>query len=120
MSKHPEIQEEAKELCGQEIVIKEELYPEYVVFVYDSVITIAKGMQAVLDNNPNATFLCEMWSNVMNSFEETRKELYDEVLKVQFEGQSGTVQFKPGVGDRLPVKLEVVNIHVWNCLIVYD
>lgn len=60
MSKHPEIQEEAKELCGQEIVIKEELYPEYVVFVYDSVITIAKGMQAVLDNNPNATFLCEM------------------------------------------------------------
>lgn len=48
----------------------------------------------------------------MNSLEETRKELYDEVLKVQFEGQSGTVQFKPGVGDRLPVKLEVVNIHV--------
>ena len=60
MNKHPEIQEQAKELCGQEIVIKEDLYPEYVVFVYDSVITVAKGMQAVLDNNPNATFLYDL------------------------------------------------------------
>ena len=60
VNKHPEIQEQAKELCGQEIVIKEDLYPEYVVFVYDSVITVAKGMQAVLDNNPNATFLYDL------------------------------------------------------------
>ena len=44
-------------MCGHELIIKEELYPEYVVFVYDAVITAAKGIQAVLDNHPNSTFL---------------------------------------------------------------
>lgn len=46
------------------------------------------------------------------SDEDTRKDLYDELLNVRFEGQSGTVHFKPGIGDRLPVKLEIVNIYV--------
>lgn len=47
------------------------------------------------------------------SEEDIRRELFDELLNVEFEGQSGVIHFKPGVGDRLPVKLEIVNIHVF-------
>ena len=57
LGKHPEIQEQAQHLCGKELVIKKELYPEYVFFVYDSIITAAKGIEVVLDKYPNATFL---------------------------------------------------------------
>ena len=60
LNEHPELQEEAKSLCGQEIVIKKELYPEYTIFVYDAVITVAKGIESVLAINPNATFLYEL------------------------------------------------------------
>lgn len=112
MNEHPELQEEAKSLCGQEIVIKKELYPEYTIFVYDAVITVAKGIESVLAINPNATFLYELNWLVIISDESTRKELYEEILNVKFDGQSGRVQFKPGVGDRLPIKIEIVNIYV--------
>ena len=63
MNEHPELQEEAKSLCGQEIVVKKELYPEYTIFVYDAVITVAKGIESVLAINPNATFLYELTCN---------------------------------------------------------
>lgn len=115
LKEHPEIQEEAKSLCGQELVVNKELYPEYMIFVYDAVIAVSKGIEAVLNINPNATFLFVLNADLMNSDEDNRKLLYEEMLKVEFEGQSGRVRFKPGVGDRLPVKLEVVNIHVLMC-----
>ena len=120
MNEHPELQEEAKNLCGHEIVIKKELYPEYMVFAYDAVTTIAKAIESVLTINPNATFLYELkWYNIIIiSNESTRKELYEEILNVKFDGQSGRVQFKPGVGDRLPVKIEIVNIYVNDNVIV--
>ena len=111
MSEHPELQEEAKSLCGQEIVIKKELYPEYVVFAFDAVTTIAKGIESVLAINPNATFLYELNWLVIISDESTRKELYEEILNVKFDGQSGTVQYTQD-GDRLPIKIEIVNIYV--------
>lgn len=60
MNEHPELQEEAKTLCGHEIVIKKELYPQYMVFAYDAVTTIAKAIESVLTINPNATFLYEL------------------------------------------------------------
>ena len=63
LNEHPELQEEAKSLCGQEIVIKKELYPQYMVFAYDAVTTIAKGIESVLAINPNATFLYELTCN---------------------------------------------------------
>ena len=120
MNEHPELQEEAKNLCGHEIVIKKELYPEYMVFAYDAVTTIAKAIESVLTINPNATFLYELkWYDIIIiSNESTRKELYEEILNVKFDGQSGRVQFKPGVGDRLPVKIEIVNIYVNDNVIV--
>ena len=120
MNEHPELQEEAKNLCGHEIVIKKELYPEYTIFVYDAVITVAKAIESVLTINPNATFLYELkWYDIIIiSDESTRKELYEEILNVKFDGQSGRVQFKPGVGDRLPVKIEIVNIYVNDNVIV--
>ena len=55
---------------------------------------------------------------IIISDESTRKELYEEILNVKFDGQSGRVQFKPGVGDRLPVKIEIVNIYVNDNVIV--
>ena len=56
---------------------------------------------------------CNKWIPiVIISEEDLRRELFDELLNVEFEGQSGTIHFKPGVGDRLPIKLEIVNIHV--------
>ena len=119
MNEHPELQEEAKSLCGQEIVIKKELYPEYMVFAYDAVTTIAKAIESVLTINPNATFLYELkWYDIIIiSDESTRKELYEEILNVKFDGQSGTVQYTQD-GDRLPVKIEIVNIYVNDNVIV--
>ena len=51
------------------------------------------------------------------SDESTRKELYEEILNVKFDGQSGTVQYTQD-GDRLPVKIEIVNIYVNDNTIV--
>ena len=96
------------------------MYPEYMVFAFDAVTTIAKAIESVLTINPNATFLYELkWYDIIIiSDESTRKELYEEILNVKFDGQSGRVQFKPGVGDRLPVKIEIVNIYVNDNVIV--
>ena len=33
-------------------------------------------------------------------------------MEVSFYGQSGPISFRPDTGDRLPIKLEIVNIHV--------
>ena len=90
------------------------------VFAYDAVTTIAKGIESVLTINPNATFLYELnWLVIIIiSDESTRKELYEEILNVKFDGQSGRVQFKPGVGDRLPIKIEIVNIYVTDCILL--
>ena len=33
-------------------------------------------------------------------------------MEVSFYGQSGPISFRPNTGDRLPIKLEIVNIHV--------
>ena len=55
---------------------------------------------------------------IIISNESTRKELYEEILNVKFDGQSGRVQFKPGVGDRLPIKIEIVNIYVTDCILL--
>ena len=41
-----------------------------------------------------------------------RELLYDKILDVSFTGHSGTVHFKPKIGDRFPVKMEIVNIYV--------
>ena len=119
MGRHPEIKDQAQQLCGKELIIKKELYPEYVFFVYDSIVTAAKGMEAVLDKYPNATFLYDLskLTGLLCSEEDMRKELYERIIDVKFEGQSGEIHFKPGVGDRLPVKLEVVNIHVFLFII---
>ena len=56
MDRHPEIQESAEALCGERIVFKRELFPEYIIVGYDSIITAAKGIQSVLEVMPNATF----------------------------------------------------------------
>lgn len=48
----------------------------------------------------------------MCSTEEERLLLHDKIMEVSFDGQSGMVHFKPTVGDRLPVKMEVVNFRV--------
>lgn len=50
------MQTQAKELCGKEIVIHHDLYPEYTIFVYDAVMTVAYGLHAVLKSKPDATF----------------------------------------------------------------
>ena len=54
---------------------------------------------------------------IIISDESTRKELYEEILNVKFDGQSGTVQYIQD-GDRLPVKIEIVNIYVNDNVIV--
>ena len=41
-------------------------------------------------------------------------------MEVSFEGQSGIVHFKPLVGDRLPVKMEVINFHVYHLFLSYS
>ena len=56
VDRHPEIQESAQDLCGERIVFKRELFPEYIIVVYDSIVTVAKGLQSVLNVMPNATF----------------------------------------------------------------
>ena len=62
---------------------------------------------------------CMNWNDIIIiSDESTRKELYEEILNVKFDGQSGRVQFKPGVGDRLPIKIEIVNIYVTDCILL--
>ena len=62
---------------------------------------------------------CMNWYDIIIiSDESTRKELYEEILNVKFDGQSGRVQFKPGVGDRLPIKIEIVNIYVTDCILL--
>ena len=43
---------------------------------------------------------------------EERTLLYESILNVTFDGMSGKVAFKPGVGDRVPAKMEIVNIFV--------
>ena len=89
------------------------------VFAFDAVTTIAKAIESVLTINPNATFLYELkWYDIIIiSNESTRKELYEEILNVKFDGQSGTVQYTQD-GDRLPVKIEIVNIYVNDNVIV--
>ena len=49
---------------------------------------------------------------VIGSEAEERQLLYSKILEVKFEGESGYVEFDPNVGDRLPIKMEVVNIYV--------
>ena len=41
-----------------------------------------------------------------------RELLYDKILDVSFTGHSGNIHFKPKIGDRFPVKMEIVNIFV--------
>ena len=61
---------------------------------------------------------CMNWNDIIIiSDESTRKELYEEILNVKFDGQSGTVQYTQD-GDRLPVKIEIVNIYVNDNTIV--
>ena len=61
---------------------------------------------------------CMNWNDIIIiSDESTRKELYEEILNVKFDGQSGTVQYTQD-GDRLPVKIEIVNIYVNDNVIV--
>lgn len=43
---------------------------------------------------------------------EERQLLYNKTMDVNFYGQSGPISFRPDTGDRLPIKLEIVNIHV--------
>lgn len=43
---------------------------------------------------------------------EERQLLYNKTMEVNFYGQSGPISFRPDTGDRLPIKLEIVNIHV--------
>ena len=43
---------------------------------------------------------------------EERQLLYSKTMDVSFYGQSGPISFRPDTGDRLPIKLEIVNIHV--------
>ena len=43
---------------------------------------------------------------------EERQLLYTKTMDVSFYGQSGLISFRPDTGDRLPIKLEIVNIHV--------
>ena len=50
------MQEEAKAVCGKPLEVKKELFPEYMVFTYDAVITVAMGISEVLKSFPNATF----------------------------------------------------------------
>ena len=41
-----------------------------------------------------------------------RQLLYSKTMDVSFYGQSGPISFRPDTGDRLPIKLEIVNIHI--------
>ena len=43
---------------------------------------------------------------------EERQLLYSKTMDVSFYGQSGPISFRPDTGDRLPIKLEIVNIHI--------
>ena len=43
---------------------------------------------------------------------EERQLLYSKTMDVSFYGQSGPISFRPDTGDRLPIKLKIVNIHV--------
>ena len=56
LNSHPELQESTKVLCGLPILIRCEVFPEYAVFAYDAVTTIAMGIQAVLKERSNVTF----------------------------------------------------------------
>ena len=49
LNSHPELQESTKELCGSPIEVRCEVFPEYAVFAYDAVTTVAMGIQAVLE-----------------------------------------------------------------------
>ena len=106
------MQTQAKELCGKEIVIHHDLYPEYTIFVYDAVMTVAYGLHAVLKSKPDATFAYPNRCGVSSRTKEERTLLYQNILNVTFDGMSGKVSFKPGVGDRVPAKMEIVNIYV--------
>lgn len=106
------MQTQAKELCGKEIVIHHDLYPEYTIFVYDAVMTVAYGLHAVLKSKPDATFAYPNRCGMSPRTKEERTLLYHSILNVTFDGMSGKVSFKPGVGDRVPAKMEIVNIFV--------
>lgn len=43
-------------MCGKPLEVRKELFPEYMVFAYDAVITVAMGISATLKLLPNATF----------------------------------------------------------------
>lgn len=45
-------------MCGKPLEVRKELFPEYMVFAYDAVITVAMGISATLKLLPNATFSC--------------------------------------------------------------
>ena len=49
---------------------------------------------------------------VIHRTKEERSLLFESILNVTFDGMSGKVSFKPGVGDRVPAKMEIVNIYV--------
>ena len=55
MNSHPKLHESAKDLCGAPIEVRSEVFPEYTVFAYDAVTTIATGIQAVLEEQINFT-----------------------------------------------------------------
>ena len=99
-------------MCGKPLDVRKELFPEYMVFAYDAVITVAMGISATLKLLPNATFACAIRWCLTRSTESERQFLYDRILDVSFDGQSGRVHFKPKIGDRFPVKMEIVNIYV--------
>ena len=41
---------------------------------------------------------------------EERQFLYSKTMDVSFYGQSGPISCRPDTGDRLPIKLEIVNM----------
>ena len=49
LNSHSNLHKSTKELCGSPIEIRCEVFPEYAVFAYDAVTTVAMGIQAVLE-----------------------------------------------------------------------
>ena len=49
LNSHSNLHKSTKELCGSPIEIRCEVFPEYAVFAYDAVTTVAMCIQAVLE-----------------------------------------------------------------------
>ena len=43
-------------MCGAPIEVRSEVFPEYALFAYDAVTTVAMGIQAVLKERSNVSF----------------------------------------------------------------